>query len=278
MDKLNNWLHTLNLLFTNTCDRDTFYEEDYDYSMETIDTEENISLYDLIQFINRIYLSFIKDYNKIKKTELGQYVEIQYFKKDDKKLERSLSVYVDKPTFTDYNETYLTLKDKNGHYESFISSHSYVRFFDKNYYCKKIKLNQDIIKEYLDLFEKYILFFELLYHLRNNVVFCDGTNMLYSTITYDYSQFPYDLKNIRISLLSEYLLDEGERAIIVVNLGKNMRLDYSKCSLKLDGKDVLIDEEEFINILKNTYINGVYLSDKKEQKKDRIVSKIKNLK
>lgn len=265
MKELDEYLKTCNLVFTDTVDRLDFCKVDFDIDSETVNYDDSISLLKMVSSFNKLYSSFKKEYDELPKLNLGEHVEVlnyanYSFDNDDY---RTLFFYVEKPTMTNHSYTYLYLREINDEIKPFVSNNKNV--FDKKYYRHDIKLNNEIAKKYLDLFQKYELLLNSYQYFKNKLIFGDGTHCIITTIdNYHNSSLLEGLHQFKIFWGSAYF-DTEYFIELPINLGDNFGIDYDNCKIVLDGKEIKIDKEEFDRILANVFVNEQYTKERKKQ-------------
>ena len=99
MENLHSWLQKINLLFTNTLKQDDFYQKNFDANKIELKKDNCISIYNLIEAFNKMYVAFQKDYAKLKKMDLGKdiYITSFYDYEDGKKEGSLLEIEITEP-------------------------------------------------------------------------------------------------------------------------------------------------------------------------------------
>lgn len=257
MKKLDKYIKECNLVFTDTIDRLDFCRVDFDIDKAEANYVDSINLLHLVSSFNKLYLSFKKEYDELDKLNLGKTIEILSFEKFDYNGDnyRTLILYIDNPIITSHKDTILYLREINDEIKSFVTNN--INPFDKKYYCENVKLNNDIAKKNLDLFEKYSLLLETYKHLKNNQIFGDGTNSIFTIIDNGNSNLLEGLKTFKLSFDSAYF-DAEYYAEFLINLGDNFGLDYDNCKIVLDCENIKTDEEVCRKVLNSVYLNKKY--------------------
>lgn len=258
MKKLDKYIKECNLVFTDTIDRLDFCRVDFDIDKAEVNYVDSINLLHLVSSFNKLYLSFKKEYDELDKLNLGKTIEVLSFGKFDYNGDnyRTLILYIDNPIITSHKDTILYLREINDEIKSFVTNN--INPFDKKYYRENVKLNNDIAKKYLDLFEKYSLLLEIYNHLKNNQIFGDGTNCIFTVIDNYNSNLLEGLRTFKLSFGSAYF-DTEYYAELLINLGDNFGLDYDNCKLILDCENIKLDEEVCRKVLNNVYLNKKYV-------------------
>ena len=264
MKDIKEYLKSCNLVFTDTIDRYAFAIVGFDINKQEVNYDSSISFLDLVSSFNKLYLSFIKEYDALPKLKLGKYVEALDFSKFDfdKESYRILRLYISKPVITKHGSTILYLREINGEILPYVTNDK--NPYDKGYYREDVKIDTEITKKYLDLFEKYSLLLESYNYFKNRFVFGDGTNCLFTLIDdYVHCNLLDGLHKFKISFGSNYFNTEYFIEL-PINLGENFGLDYDHCKAILDSKEIPRSKEEYDNILANTYINKQYIKERKK--------------
>ena len=258
MEKLDKYIKECNLVFTDTIDRLDFCRVDFDIEKTEVNYVDSISLLHLVSSFNKLYLSFKKEYDELGKLNLGKNIEVLSFGKFECNGDnhRNLILYIDDPIITNHEDTILYLREINDEIKPFVTND--INPSDKKYYREDVTLNNDIVKKYLDLFEKYSLLLEMYNHLKNNHIFGDGANSIFTVIDNGNSNLLEGLKTFKLSFGSAYF-DAEYYAEFLINLGDNFGLDYGNCKLILDRENIEPDEEVCKKILNNVYLNKKYV-------------------
>ena len=257
MQELDEYIRKCNLVFTNTVGRLDFCRFDFDIDKVKINYDNSISLFNLISSFNKLYLSFKKEYEELEKLNMGKYVSVLSFDTFyfDEEYYRVLSLYIDEPTITKHGDTFLFLREINGEMKPFVTNNK--NTFDKDYYRENIELDSSIAKKYLDLFEIYSLLLDLYNKLKNEQIFGDGTNSIFTVIDEYKSNLLEGLNKFKIIVCSAYF-DTEYYIDLPVNLGEDFGLDYDNCQLILDSENVQADKEDYSKVLTNIYLNKKY--------------------
>lgn len=258
MEKLDKYIKECNLVFTDTVDRSDFCRVGFDVDETEVNYVDSINLFHLVSSFNKLYLSFKKECDELDKLNLGKTIEVLSFEKFDYNGDsyRNLVLYIDNPVITNHKDTILYLREINGEIKPFVTND--INLFDKNYYRENVKINNDIAKKYLDLFDKYSLLLEIYNHLKNNQLFGDGTNCIFTVIDNCNSNLLEGLRTFKLSFSSVYF-DTEYYAEFLINLGDNFGLDYDNCNIILDCENIKTDEEVCRKILNNVYLNKKYV-------------------
>ena len=141
---------------------------------------------------------------------------------------------------------------------------------DMEYYRDGIQMDSVRIKQYLDLFEKYSLLLDLYNYFKEGFAYADGSNeMLIKIKSIDNSMFD-SVQKFLVNLVN---VDMGDYIKICMNTADYLNIDINDSKTEIANSIIVdINEKDYLNILKNVYINGKYL----ETYYDRNVHKEKN--
>ena len=259
MTELNNWINKINLLFTNTCDR----EELFAGTNKEVNKEDSISLYDLISAFNKMYVSFKREYDELDKKDLGKYVDFCNFRKtsDNNGNDiRMLSLYIENPSITNHSSTYLFITETEGKIQSVLSNDTIPSIYTN--YIEYTDLDENKARKYLDLAEKHSLLLDLYARLSNCMLYGDGINILFTSCTCDHNNMLDSLNRIDLDLSSVdscYSEESRNRLYASFNLGESFGIDPNCCYLVLNDQRVNTNNDAFNELLKRIYINKEYL-------------------
>ena len=258
MKELDIFIKELNLVFTNTIKKIEFCKVGFNINNQNVNSENTISLYNLVSSFNKLYLKFKKDYETLQKLELGKSIEILDFNKIniDKDSYRTLIIYIDEPTICNHSDTLLYICEKDNKNYSFVTNN--INPFNKNYYREDLKLDSEKCKKYLDLFEKYKLLLDTYKYLKNKFVFGDGTDTLFTRIK---GEFLEELTDFEINF-GQCFMNTEYYVKMLFNLGKNLSIDIDKCKIILDCNEISPNEKILDKLYKDIHINKTYLKAK----------------
>ena len=262
MKELEEYIKRWNLVFTKTCDRLDFCIIGFDVNKQEVNYENSISLYELITTFNNLYVEFEREFSELKKHPLGkkmEYIDFSKFKNSEDLL-RVLILYLEGNTLTNHKKTILYLREVNGLMRPFVTNN--VSLLDSNYYNEEVYIDEDIAKQYLDLFEKYKPLFDMYYNLKNNFIYGDGTYTLISAIDNTSSNILEGLKEISLYMGANYF--ESENYIkIYLNLGTEFGINYDKCEVKLDDEEKVLPATLIDKSFKEIHINQDFTRKRK---------------
>lgn len=253
MEKLFAYLKKTNLLFTDTIDREEFFDEKLVLDNENIDTTNSISLYNLLASFNKLYLLFKKEYTQLENLGIGEefyFNEYQNFQSDGDNY-RVLVLYVTGQDIVDDPYALLYLREINGEIKPFICDRMHN-------YRQNIELDENISKEYLDLFAKYGTLINAYNTLRRCQPYGDGINCMFIAIEDKNDDLLTEIKKFDISFgctsaSMQYYIS------LIIKMGEEFGIDYGNSIVKLNGIDQPIDKSQYDEIFKDTYLNKKYL-------------------
>lgn len=226
---------------------------------ESVDYSDKISLIDLITKLNKLYLTFKEEYEKIKKIDISKRVELVDFKENGNIKCLVLNLYgID----VDGNYGTLHIYKSNNIIDSHIKLDSHINrplFIEP----KSIELDIDVINGYFNLLEKYKDLIDMCKLFKEKIVFENNRdslivnlngNILDELDTFDFVFITFGIINMNIIELS-YKLGEQLRLLGTI--------------VKIDGE--IIGKSDELNkvsqhILENLYIDKPKILDDYEQK------------
>ena len=256
MNELNNFIKEINLVFTNTIDRYEFCKKDFNLNNYQVNYTNSISIYNLVNSFNKLYTSFKKEYEKLDKLSLGNYIEILNYNKFnlDKDNYRTLRIYIEEPIICNTYDTTLYICEKNNNeiYSFTINERNYP---DER---TEIKLDKEKCKKYLDLFDKYKLLLDTYKILNNGFIFGDGTNSLFTIIN---GELLEKIENFEIAF-GQNSINTANFIKLFINLNQTINIDINSCNIILDDKKIIPNNQICTKLFKEVYINKLYLKRK----------------
>ena len=277
MKKLDESIKLFNLAFTDTLLMGDFSRVDFDLDKEKVNYDNCVNLYDLVNKFNRLNLLFKKEYHKLDKLDLGKKVEVLDFNKSviNNDNYRVLTMCIDKPTITNHSKTFLYLREVNGENSSFVTNG--INRLDKDYYHEEINIDKEIVKKYLDLFEKYSLLLDLYDRFSNGLIFGDGTFSMYSKIESDNNNILDQLDRFNIDISFSPFMSSGNHISLSVKMGDVISIDGKNSMIQLGDKILKGNKEIYLKILKSIYLHGKYLNNYCDRQYNKEKIKLKSL-
>ena len=257
MNKIDNFITTSNLIFTDTIKREDLCRVNYDYKKETPNLENAISVYDLMKSFNDEYMRFKKDYEELGKIKLGKYNSLisVYNNKNNFK---DIEIYVEKPIMTEHNFTYYNIIEDDGKIESFVTGGGHP-YNNPDFYREEVNIENFPIKDYLDLFIQYKDLFEKYKYFKNTQMFGDGTFCMFSWMDKYNANILNKLNEWNISLGGSYF--DGEDYIeLKSSFKKNFKINEDKCKFVYDCENQ--NTNSYNDIAKKLYLNKKYTQEK----------------
>lgn len=263
MEKLDSYIRSCNLLFTNTVNFHEFSQNNFDPSVVSIDYSNSINLHQLVSSFSSAYQAFLKDYNAIDKLDLGEDVTFtNYFNKEnDNGYVSNLQLFIEDPVITKHDTTVLHIKDLNGKIESFVTSEG--NPFSTEYYRDKVNFNENICKQYLELFYRYRLLVELYTHLRCNRIFGNGYCYMETRIDECEMNLLKGIDKFNLSFGIGYF-NNVLNVIMDFSISHKLGLNYKDSEFNIDGKAIKPNEKDFQYLLNHVYINNDYIRSRKQ--------------
>ncbi len=267
---LDELIKKFNLVFTDTIKKRDLYRVDLDKTDANIDN--SISLYDLVTSFNKLYNDFKKKYDKLEKFDFckKQY-PCRFFEFNFDGYYRVLELLIDgcnPEKFKGNDELELNLEEKDGKNESYATNGA--NSWDDDYYNEDIEIDNNLVKEYLDLFQEYNFLMELFYRLKEDIVFSDGTFSIVSKIrngnTIDV-MFGEDIDTLKLCIFASYF-DQFNEIIITFKLGNDISIDLDNSRVTLNGNKIDINSEMCFDILKRIYLNSKYLEELRSDERE----------
>ena len=142
-NKLEESIKVFSLIFTDTIDENKFCRIGFNLEEEVIDTYNCVSLYDIVNTLSKTYREFKKEYDELDKFDLGEYVDIDdylHFTENGDEY-RVLKLYIENPTITNHEYTYLYIREINGEMRPFVADE--LSSYGDGYYEEDVKLDDD---------------------------------------------------------------------------------------------------------------------------------------
>ena len=228
-----NHYSTMPIIPSYMIDRDIIFEHEPYY-------EDSISLNTILNSFGIAYKKFKEDYNELPKFTLGEKFEFLNY---DNQYNRHMTLYIEKPTFTD-KECVLDIFEVGNDIETFMI------FDDDIRSVKASNMSDDekeLLRKYMDFLDKQVWFIECYIYSKKNITYgrCDAC------IKFEYPEDLYTgLNGIRLHVLLEY---KGDRyyATIMFNLN-DMSIDYDNSTIE----GITGNKKEVIDMI----LNGIYIN------------------
>lgn len=249
----------MNTIFTNTLNRKDFCVKGFDIEKVDINLENTISLCNLVSSFNELYLKFKKEYKEIEKIpECGNFNVLSFSKYEcDNVNYRTMTIDVYDDNIGYEKASLLYLNEKDGMINCFVTNGVF-NPMDEDYYREDLHLDSLQVKKYLDIYEKYQVLFETYRYFKNKFVFGDGTNVIFSKI----EENLVDGLNYFEIHYGSILMNTSYSVKLIINLGENFGIDYSKCEVIWDNEKTLVDENVLDNLFNDTRIHKSYLKER----------------
>lgn len=265
-NKIKRWTKELSLGFTKSISMKEYHENINNIdNIDVKNMEESISIYNLINSFNKLYISFKHDLDKLEKMPFEKSIrDLSFFESKDKN--KYLTLLIENPAFYDDEKILLEIKEENNIVNTYITNGLSA---GEDYFFDEIDLGIDesIFKLYLDLFQKHQLFLELYRFLNNKFISsgisCSGINTKIDCIEKNLFS---GLSSMNIFIGNDAINNE-EKCEVSVNLGEELKLDLDKCQLQLwIGHPIYANLETYEYILKNIFLHGSKLEEYESRK------------
>lgn len=263
MSNINEYIRELNLVYTDSATYRDFLAIDKDMSEVEINYKNSISLGNYISMFNDLYKSFREEYDSLKSLNLGKEVVYINFSKWTAEADyRCLSLYVREPNMIKKKGTNLYLREIDGKIMPFATNNG--NPIDKNYYRVDVNLDEDLCKQYLDLFEKYKLLLDLYAYARNGQLFGDGVRYIYTKVNDTNIDFLDGLNKFELIFGVDYFSNDLY-ADIVFNLGDDLSINYEDSKLIVNNADMTLDKKLIDRLLNEIYLKQDYIKERKRK-------------
>lgn len=231
-----------------------------------INFSNSINLHDLVSQFNDQYMAFQEEYGQLQDLQIGP---ISYINISNNNGNRILSLGIVIPSYANC-EIFLIIVDDNGKFRHLIPKRTYG-------ICREltdmVKLDYAVVKEYMDVFEKYRLFLDAYQKLQRGFVFGNGTTTLF---TYVEGKVLDKLTKFNVAGGIDYFMSPEKFFTVDFQLGKDLLVipSHNKTFLTLNN-DRIEDSETLEKLTYELYINRsklpkMYaLEDNKKMVKER---------
>lgn len=218
-----------------------------------INYDENISIGNIFNIFINEYLKFKEEYDKLSKLNCYEDLNFISFSEYENSKMVSLDFFDDDNTMKSrYGYLILSLEENDGIYSSYVFND----LIGKEFNQREENINPEIVKQYIELFQKYKNLFDAYnFFKKKGVIFGNGYSALHINIQ---GEILEDLNTFEIFLGN----DLQNRELVV-----ELKVDISDKNEFIDKKVRLLNKEieptsEIINyIFKNTYLNKEYLPE-----------------
>lgn len=233
-----------------------------------IKKENTISLYDFVNSFNKIYKYFKRDLAMLPKYDFGKSISLMRYgeKNEDTNNKEFLMLYIDEPNKSIVNDTgtQLLVWVKDNEYESYVTND--LGLLTKKHYFKRVYIDKNVMRKYLDFFKKYNSFIEVFERIHSSAIFSNGTSVIFFKIEGDIMK---KLNKITLEF-GNYFLSDSEDFEIPILLGDNIAIDYNNSKIRCHELEEKNKAEIIDYLLKNIYVHRNDLStvyEKKEENK-----------
>lgn len=214
-----------------------------------INNNNNTKLLDVIKLFNELYKKFKLEYSQLPKFDLSKTIKYSLFldSQDNTMLSFNL-VDVNDGIYNEEGWIALDIFSLNNQIFANLSNKRY----DHKSYCKRINLDKDVLKKYLEVFKNNILFIKLYEKLYSFTSFSENIKFLSIQVSDNI------IEDLKLSLsFSDPSINGSDIIDITFLLGEDFKItDYKLLFdfIKINDND---NKEEILNyILNNLYIEN----------------------
>lgn len=228
---------------------------------EPIKYDDSISLMDIGRKLNDLYVAFMKDYNALPvKLDVGEELDIQDYRERqyDDGFHRSAQLFIYKNNQIKGNKSSLefVVIDSNGEIKNFVNNRFCCTIFDKRYICTRLDLDKDVLKSYLDLFQRHQEFIKVFAN-HESVSLSNQTWVMMGLYKDRDLNITDGLKTLQIH---GYLSDSYNFIFdIYFKLGENFGIDFEKTKFLVHDREVKFTEEDIIDFANSIFVNKYYI-------------------
>ena len=208
-----------------------------------IDYKNSISLYNLVNSFNQLYLKFKKEFDLLPVLGIDGDINLGWYDGCKNSKYERLTLFVG-------DEKIIYIDRVNDIYECYIAN--VIISNDKDFEYEKLAINNDVIKKYLEFGYKYDVLIDSYNDLKNKQIFSNGYSLIFTKINGglldDFNTFEIAFGNVSMNC-EDYIN-------IVFKLGDNLVIDYDNSIVKLDN---ILYEDKFMfidDVVKKIYINN----------------------
>ena len=265
LKELNQFIYDYNLITTNLIyDKRNIYKSEKEIKP---DYTNSTNLIELVTKFNTLYQNFKKDFEKLPKLNLAKKTNYSQFSSTGDNKLLVLDLY--NPNEDLYNEDgWIAL------YLHFLNNELFANIFNEKYfdnsYQKKINIEPEIIKNYLEVFDKHKELLKSYDMLRNAFLFGNGTTLLFSNID---GEILNGLKTFTLRFGNAYM-NATEFIEITFKLDEKLEVVNYKLKLETFKENYKDYEHEIVNyLLNNIYINNTKLPKLATKEIEKIYTK-----
>lgn len=234
--------------------------------------QDCVSLYDIVKKFNEVYQTFAlenKDFNEIL-SQLGDEVWYEYHSLNEEYSVIVFNVFKPFKNILDNHQAVVSFINRGEDY--YANANNGKKLFDSGYVSNALNICEEEISSCFELVKKYDLFFESFKELKNNMVFGNGTTVIFTKIDGNITD---KLSEFTLSFGNSYL-NYGDFIEVKFRLGKTLKILYGKSKVALKDEEIknyqtkkkIIDE-----LLQKIYVNNENLGEfykVKEKEKEKV--------
>ena len=270
MYRFEKFVRLLNFVFTKTIDERAAFSKNYDLSYRRIRYNNCYSLKEIMDLFVLAHNNFKEEYDNLDKFDLGDDLEFEFNKSNHKEENhRYLTVFIKNPTFANIESGYLFMQEVNGEIKCLFTDADYDA---PNVDDMIVNLDEDKVREYLDLFEKYQSLLKFYQRYNQSILFRGNSCSLYLRIYSKNDNVLDDMERMWFYISIEPEFNGGNSLIINYDLVNNT---ITRSSVEINNRNYKLNEKEFLNLLNSIYISKDYIN--KENSFDGLLELKENL-
>lgn len=253
---LTNFIYDFNLSTTGTIKDVYEYCHVVNNGRKTqIDYTGSVSLYDVVDMFNNVYIAFLLDMGEFKNiiSNLGREVIYGYHSISDDFAFLALDVVNPHTNVFDGKDAIVNFISRNN--EVYAMADNGKKLFDKGYRSKRVDISSESVQKCLSIVEKHHLFLESYENLRNKFIFGNGTTVIFSKIDGDIMK---ELSTFTISFGNSYM-NTYDFIEVKIKLGDELIILYDESKVEIrseeindsEGKKKIIDK-----LLRSIFVNS----------------------
>lgn len=254
--------HTTNYSYNTNCLSNEEYCEYIDkVDKEPINYNGCLTFMEIAKKYNDLYVAFMKDYEALPiKLDLGREIDITRFQEGNyiDGFGRSAVLFVYENSIIEGNNCsaeFRIVEGKDG-IRCSINNHFNHTIYDKGYFYKRLDIDPEILKSYLDLFSKHHEFIKLFTN-NETVSLSDRTWVITRLYKDNYLNITDGLEKLEIY---GYLSDTNNFIFeIYFKMGENFGIDFSKTTFYINDRKTKFTEEDITDFVNSIYVNKFYV-------------------
>lgn len=258
-DKINK--HTTNYIaHINSLSHDEYFEYIKKIDKEPIKYDESLSLMEIGKKLNDLYVAFMKDYKALPvKLDLGEELDICYYREGDYQTfcrSARIFVYLNNQMKGNNCSAEFLIMEHGGEIKNvFTNNHLRCSSNSKKFY-KDLKIDDSILKSYLDLFQKHQDFIKVFANTER-VGLSDQTWVMMGL----YKDRDLDITNGLKKLQIHGYLSDTYDFLFEINfkLGEDFGIDFETTKFMIHDRKVNFSKEDITDFANSIFVNKYYV-------------------